>query len=36
MAPFGVDIVGITEFVALAGAVAGGISANRKKKRLRN
>lgn len=32
--PFGVDIVGITEFVALAGAVASGISANRKKEEI--
>jgi tetratricopeptide (TPR) repeat protein len=32
--PFGIDIVGITEFVALAGAVASGISANQKKEEI--
>jgi len=32
--PFGIDVVGITEFVALAGAVASGISANRKKEEI--
>lgn len=29
--PFGVDVVGITEFVALTGALVGGISARRRK-----
>ena len=32
--PFGIDVVGITEFVALAGAVASGISANQKKEEI--
>ena len=32
--PFGIDIVGITEFVALAGATASGISANQKKEEI--
>jgi tetratricopeptide (TPR) repeat protein len=29
--PFGIDVVGITEFVALTGALVGGISARRRK-----
>lgn len=32
--PFGVDVVGITEFVALTGALVGGISARRRKQEL--
>jgi hypothetical protein len=32
--PFGIDIVGITEFVALAGAVASGLSVNQKKEEI--
>lgn len=32
--PYGIDVVGITEFVALAGAVASGISANQKKEEI--
>ena len=32
--PFGIDIVGITEFVALAGAVASGLSVNQKKQEI--
>ena len=32
--PFGIDIVGITEFVALAGAIASGLSVNQKKEEI--
>lgn len=32
--PFGVDVVGITEFVALTGALVGGIAARRRKQEL--
>lgn len=32
--PFGIDVVGITEFVALTGALVGGISARRRKEEL--
>ncbi|EFN58329.1 hypothetical protein CHLNCDRAFT_9763, partial [Chlorella variabilis] len=32
--PYGVDVVGITEFVALTGALVGGISARRRKQEL--
>ncbi|PRW56470.1 FLU chloroplast alternative spliced version l-FLP [Chlorella sorokiniana] len=32
--PFGVDVVGITEFVALTGALVGGVSARRRKQEL--
>lgn len=32
--PFGIDIVGITEFVALAGALVGGITARQRKNEL--
>jgi len=32
--PFGIDVVGITEFVALTGALVGGISARRRKQEL--
>lgn len=32
--PFGVDVVGITEFIALTGALVGGLSARRRKEEL--
>lgn len=32
--PYGIDVVGITEFVALTGALVGGISARRRKEEL--
>lgn len=32
--PFGIDVVGITEFVALTGALVGGLSARRRKQEL--
>jgi len=32
--PFGIDVVGITEFVALIGAVVGGLTARRRKEEL--
>lgn len=32
--PFGIDVVGITEFVALTGALVGGVSARRRKQEL--
>lgn len=32
--PFGIDVVGITEFVALTGALVGGLSARRRKEEL--
>lgn len=32
--PYGIDVVGITEFVALTGALVGGISARRRKQEL--
>lgn len=32
--PFGIDIVGITEFVALIGALVGGLTARRRKAEL--
>lgn len=32
--PFGIDIVGITEFVALVGALVGGITARQRKAEL--
>jgi hypothetical protein len=32
--PFGVDIVGITEFIALVGALVGGITARQRKAEL--
>lgn len=32
--PFGVDIVGITEFIALVGALVGGVTARQRKEEL--
>jgi len=32
--PFGIDIVGITEFIALVGALVGGITARQRKAEL--
>lgn len=32
--PFGIDVVGITEFIALTGALVGGVSARRRKQEL--
>jgi hypothetical protein len=32
--PFGIDIVGITEFIALAGALVGGVAARQRKAEL--
>ena len=32
--PFGIDVVGITEFIALTGALVGGVSARRRKDEL--
>jgi tetratricopeptide (TPR) repeat protein len=32
--PFGIDVVGITEFIALTGALVGGVSARRRKEEL--
>lgn len=32
--PYGIDVVGITEFVALTGALVGGVSARRRKEEL--
>lgn len=32
--PYGVDIVGITEFIALVGALVGGITARQRKNEL--
>ncbi len=34
MTPFGIDVVGITELVALVGALVGGISARQRKVEL--
>lgn len=31
--PFGVDVVGITEFIALLGALVGGLSARQRRER---